>query len=162
MMEKEVIIQQFCLFFKSIGLEVIEETFEETTFLPGLKIRNGALIYCKEKLLHPGDMMHEAGHIAVTVAAERASLNDNVTANDKNKEGEELAVMLWTYAVCLHLKMDPAIVFHEEGYKGESEWLLENFNAKTFIGLPLLVWMGMTAYPVDDTGFPIMVKWLRD
>jgi hypothetical protein len=158
---KDELIEIFCTFLTSIGIEVLEENFEEKTFLPGLKINSGKLILNRKKLLHPGDILHEAGHIAVTIATERMNLNDNVIAGQPDKAGEEMAVLLWTYAACVYLKADPAIVFHEYGYKGASGWLLENYANKNFIGLPLLVWMEMTE-PDIQNGFPKMKKWLRD
>ena len=160
-MEKNELVKLFCTFLTSIGIEVIEKEFEGASFLPGLKIENGRLLLCREKLLFPGDLLHEAGHIAVISKAERNNLSNNLMDNRPGKEGEELAVMLWTYAVCMHLDMDPEIVFHKDGYKGESEWILTNYRNKTFIGLPLLVWMGMTAAQDDTNGFPEMLKWVR-
>lgn len=161
-MEKSQLLKTFCTFLTSIGIEVIEKEFSETSFLPGLKIENGKLIVDQQKLLYPGDLLHEAGHIAVTSAAERSILSDNIMDNRPGKEGEELSAMLWSYAVCLHLKMSPEVVFHKDGYKGDSEWILDNYKNKTFIGLPLLVWMGMTSAQNDINGFPHMTKWLRD
>jgi len=161
-MEKNRFLKTFYAFLTSIGIEVIEKEFSETSFLPGLKIENGKLIVDKQKLLYPGDILHEAGHIAVTAAEERITLSDNIMDGRPGKEGEELAAMLWSYAACLHLKINPEIVFHKDGYKGDSEWILNNYKNKTFIGLPLLVWMGMTSAQNDVNDFPCMTKWLRD
>lgn len=161
-MEKDQLLKLIYSFLTSIGIQLIEKEFEGTSFLPGLKIENGNLLIDKQKLVYPGDILHEAGHIAVTVSAGRNMLNGNVTDNNKAKEGEELAAMLWSYAVCIHLEIDPEIVFHKNGYKGESEWLLDNYRNGKFIGLPLLVWMGMTTGQENNGGFPFMTKWLRD
>ena len=75
----------------------------------------------------------------------------------KEKAGDEMAVLLWSYAACVKLGIPPEIVFHKDGYKGDADWLALNFSNKTYIGLPLLKWMGMTG---DE--FPVMLKWLRD
>ncbi len=156
-LEKDLLIRTLCLFIQEIGIGVFEKEIDENTFLPGLKIQNGSLFFDKAKLLYPGDMLHEAGHIAVTTKSERETLANNVILDKPEKNGDELAVILWTYAACIKMNLPPEIVFHKTGYKGDSEWLLENFKNETFIGLPLLKWMGMTT---DE--FPIMVKWLRD
>jgi hypothetical protein len=160
--EKEQTIKLFCDFLHSIGITTIEKEFDGTSFLPGLKIENGNLLIHREQLLYPGDILHEGGHIAVTIAAGRSSLNDNVIENNPDKEGDEMAVMLWTYAACLHLNIDPAVVFHKDGYKGNADWLVENYMQKTYIGLPLLIWMGLAADQHSENGFPNMIKWLRD
>lgn len=70
--------------------------------------------------------------------------------------------MLWSYAVCLHLKIDPEIVFHKDGYKGSSSWILDNYKNQNYIGLPLLVWMGMTDNKNGNVSFPKMKRWLRE
>lgn len=145
-------------FLTSIGLPVRETSFEKTGFLPGLLIENGELLLDRARLLYPGDVLHEAGHTAVTVAAERPLLGANVTENHPEKEGEEVAVLLWTYAACRHLDIPPVVVFHPDGYKGQSEWLIESFTTGQYIGLPLLVWMGMTT----TESFPTMMRWLRE
>jgi hypothetical protein len=145
-------------FLTSIGLPVREASFEKAGFLPGLLIDKGELLLDRARLLYPGDVLHEAGHIAVTVAAERPLLGANVTENHPEKEGEELAVLLWTYAACCHLDIPPVVVFHPDGYKGSSEWLIESFTTGQYIGLPLLVWMGLTT----TEGFPGMTRWLRE
>ncbi len=144
-------------FIRAIGIDIHRVTLSQDTFLPGILIEHGKLLVDPEKLFYPGDLLHEAGHIAVTSPAERPLLGGNVTANNSQKEGDEIAVLLWTYAACRHLDLDPSVVFHPMGYKGQSEWLIEQFQQKTYIGLPLLVWMQMTT--VDE--FPVMQHWLR-
>lgn len=160
--EKEQWIELFCEFLYSVGIPIKEKEFKGTTFLPGLKIENGCLIINRKTLLYPGDILHEAGHIAVTTTAERNTLNENVTDNRPGSEGEELSAMLWSYAACIHMEIDPEIVFHKDGYKGDSEWILSNYEEKNYIGLPLLVWMGLASHENNENGFPKMIKWLRD
>lgn len=161
-MENEKHYQAIAAFLSTLGIPLREGTVEDGTFLPAMKIENGGIVVDKSKLKFPGDILHEAGHIAVSASEIRPTLNDNVTADDKGREGEELAAMLWSYAACLEMGMNPAIVFHPEGYKGQSDWLLESYGNATYIGLPLLVWMGMTTNPSAGAGFPKMIKWLRD
>jgi hypothetical protein len=151
-------LDQILEFLASIGLPVRETPFDKPGFLPGLLIEKGELLLDRARLLYPGDVLHEAGHIAVTVAAERPLLGANVTENHPEKEGEELAVLLWTYAACRQLAIPPVVVFHPAGYKGQSEWLLENFDSGQYIGLPLLVWMGLAT----TADYPQLVRWLRE
>jgi hypothetical protein len=72
----------------------------------------------------------------------------------------EMAAIGWSYAAAVHLRLDPSVVFHADGYKGGSRSLLENFAAGYYIGLPILVWAGMTA-ATGERPFPFMTRWLR-
>ena len=150
-------IHLFNEFLAEIGIAVKEQEIDGETFLPGLQIENGVLVYDPQKLLYPGDLLHEAGHIAVTEGSKRNILNGNVIEEAPSKGGEEMSVMLWTYAACKKLDIPIETVFHPHGYKGNNEWLMENYENGIFIGLPLLKWMGLT-----NDEFPKMVKWLRD
>lgn len=86
--------------------------------------------------------------------------------DDKIHEGGEMMAIAWSYAVCIHLNIDPHIVFHEHGYKGGGKNIVENFNAGRFFGTPLLQWCGMTIEPKKDIDtdkvFPRMIKWMRE
>jgi hypothetical protein len=79
----------------------------------------------------------------------------------------EVEAILWSYAACLHLELDPVIVFHPDGYRGQAESLLRTFQMGVYPGLSGLVAAGMTLLPVDaerfgEAPFPTMQKWLRD
>ncbi|MGI4864314.1 MAG: hypothetical protein ACRYFZ_10360 [Janthinobacterium lividum] len=154
----ESYLDQMLAFITELGISVREAHFDEPSFLPGIFIENGGLVLDRTELLYPGDVLHEAGHLAVTPTAERLLVQANVTENNPAKEGEEMAVLLWTYAACQLLDIPEEVVFHPAGYKGQSDWLLDNFRSGHYIGLPLLVWMGLTT----TEGFPQMTQWLRE
>lgn len=158
----KTVIDTICSFLSSIGIDVIEGDVPPGTFLPAIEINNGKIIYDPAQLKYPGDLLHEAGHIAVTTAAQRPTLSGNITENDPGKQGDEIAVLLWSYAACLHIGLPPHVVFHADGYKGESDWIVSNFESGQYIGLPLLVWMGLAYDDKHPEGFPKMIKWLRD
>lgn len=145
-------------FLAERGIDAEATTLSDDTFLPGILIHEGRLLIDRQRLRHPGDVLHEAGHIAVTTAAERPFLGGNITENNPEKEGEELAVLLWTYAACLAINLPAEVVFHPGGYKGQSDWLLETFRSGQYPGLPLLVWMGLST----KEEFPRMTRWLRE
>ena len=145
-------------FVREIGLTVREAALPSATFLPGLLIDKGELVVDRRRLRYAGDILHEAGHVAVTAAAERPALGGNITEHHPEKEGEEMAVLAWTYAACRHLQLPPEVVFHPDGYKGQSQWLIQQFDSGFALGLPLLVWMGLTT----QAGFPQMTRWLRE
>lgn len=147
-------------FLTEIGLSVRERPLKDATFLPGIAIERGELVIDREKLTHPGDLLHEAGHLAVKAPSERHSLTGDLEATG----GEEMAAIAWSYAAALHLGIDPSIVFHEEGYKGSSESLIENFESGCGMGVPLLEWFGMTRYQRKDLNgpdYPKMHEWVR-
>ncbi|KAA9332325.1 hypothetical protein F0P96_12670 [Hymenobacter busanensis] len=151
-------INTLLTFVRAIGVEVREASLAGTaTFLPGLLIDAGQLVIDRSRLLHPGDILHEAGHIAVTPAADRPRLGGNITAGHPEKEGEELAVLAWSFAASQALQLPPEVVFHPDGYKGQSAWLIENYERGHYLGLPLLAWMGLTT----ADSFPRMTRWLR-
>jgi hypothetical protein len=147
-------------FIRGIGIDVRAAPLPDPTFLPGLDIRDGAILVDEERLAHPGDMLHEAGHLAVADPAERNA--PKLSPSD----GDEIAASAWSWAALRHLDLDPAIVFHPHGYRGSSRTLIENFAAGRTFGQPLLQYYGMTFEPrqAADSGaapFPHMLRWLR-
>lgn len=150
-------------FLQEIGLEVERCELTEPCFLPGVRVERGRVRIDEARLLYPGDLLHEAGHLAVMTAAERAGRQGDVGAD----LGEEIGAIAWSYAAALHLGIDPAVVFHPDGYRGASQGFLENFSKGRFAGVPLLQWMELTHEPKNAATagvppYPHMVKWLRD
>ena len=114
----------------------------------------------REKLKYPGDVLHEAGHIATTAPSERHSL----TGDLKSDPGDERAAIAWSYAAVVHLRLEPDVLFHGDGYKGDAAHLIESFGAGSCIGVPMLEWYGMTRYQrLDSEGpdYPKMRSWVR-
>lgn len=143
----------------------MDETAAEG-LLPGLSIQKGRIIIRKENLHFPGDLLHEAGHIAVVPSSDRKSLNDQQLAGRTNREAEEMMAIAWSYAACMYLKLPPEFVFHEQGYKGGADYIIDAFQKGNYSGLPILQWLGMTlddkqAKLKNTLAFPHMVKWLR-
>ncbi|HEX8663640.1 MAG TPA: hypothetical protein VF744_06385 [Beijerinckiaceae bacterium] len=148
-------------FVGGIGIPVRKAELDKGTFLPGLGIRYGALLVDEARLLYPGDILHEAGHIAVASPEERGRETLKPT-----KLGDEIAAIAWSYAAVRHLGIDPAIVFHPAGYRGASSGFLSNFAAGRYVGTPLLQWYGMTLEPRQAASegvepYPAMRRWLR-
>jgi hypothetical protein len=144
-------------FLVEIGIAVREEPLSGPTFLPGLTIHRGALVIDESRLLYPGDILHEAGHLAVLTPSARAAADGDVG----DDAGMEMAAIAWSYAAALHIGLDPSVVFHADGYRDASETLLENFAAGRYFGVPILQWAGMTAAS-GARPFPSMQRWLRD
>ncbi len=154
-------------FLSLIGIEVIITERNEAGFLPGLYIEDGKILVDKSSLSYPGDILHEAGHLAVVPYVERSTLSTTSIASRPNREAEEMMAIAWSYAACVHLEIDPSFVFHENGYKGGGATIINNFRLKQYFGLPMLQWTGMAvdeknAALRDIKPFPYMIKWMRD
>lgn len=148
------------MFLTEIGLTIEEADLEEECFVPGLKIHQGKILMDINRMKYPGDLIHEAGHLAVVPEAERASLNGSDIENRPSGDGEEIAALLWSYLACQHLNIPPSFVFHPYGYKGDSEWLVKTFEERNYIGAPLLTWMGIINWDPKENN-PLVVHWLR-
>jgi hypothetical protein len=150
-------------FLVSIGLEVVEGEVGDDCIVPGARIDRGAIVVDAAGLLYPGDLLHEAGHLAVALPTRRASMSGDAEADP----GDEMAAIAWSFAAALHLGLDPAVVFHEGGYRGDSEAIIENFAAGRYFGVPLLQWFGMAFDDVQAAcqgidAYPAMQRWLRE
>jgi hypothetical protein len=148
-------------FLERIGIAVVFETVEGDTFLPAMTVRGGTLVVDPARLKWPGDMLHEAGHIAVTDPMVRPTL-DAVSKDP----GEEMAAIAWSYAAAVELGIDAAIVFHPEGYRGGGATMAEDFSAGHYFGEPMLHYFGMAVIPrhASEQGvppYPHMLRWLR-
>jgi len=99
---------------REIGLSVRLAGVEADSFLPGVTLEPGGLIVDPERLLYPGDLLHEAGHLATMLPANRASTGSNAGSD----MGQEIAAQTWSYAAAVHLGLGPEVVFHFTGYKG--------------------------------------------
>ncbi len=147
-------------FLRSIGLDVRLEPIAGKTFLPGIALMPDGLLVDPTALKYPGDLLHEAGHLATMLPTERAAAT---TAGDDI--GQEIAAQCWSYAAAVHLKLAPEVVFHPDGYHGASRMLIEHYSGSK-VGVPLLQWMGLTldadrAAEQNVLPYPHMNAWLR-
>jgi hypothetical protein len=160
-------LEKVLFFLNTIGIDIIEKELDETTFLPGLCLGANCIYIDFEKLLYPGDILHEAGHLAVTTSSERKLIGTEEMPKDWPTQGDEIGAILWSYAAICHLELPLEFVFHPNGYKNNSDWFISNFSSGNHIGLPFLEWAGLTlsenrAAIEGKKAFPIMQKWLRD
>ena len=159
-------LEKILAFLKEIEIDfyLSDEFFD--SFLKGIKIVNGKLKINPKHLLCLGDILHEAGHLACLPSNLRSQANDNIEESLGEAYTFEMGTILWSVAAASHLKIPLSEIFHGEGYLGQGPWLLEQFSNKNYIGLPLLQWMGLTAF--DDElikdkvlPFPAMLRWVR-
>jgi hypothetical protein len=152
--------ERLAAFVRDIGLPLHAAALPADTFLPGLDIRDGAVVVDATRLAYPGDILHEAGHLAVADPAERNAPRLSPSP------GDEMASIAWSYAALRQLDLDPAIVFHPDGYKGGAAAIIENFEAGRYFGVPLLQLYAMSYEPrrAAEKGvapFPHMLRWVR-
>ncbi|SRR5260221_8498210 len=150
-------------FLRAIGLSVTADTIQDRTFVPGIVIHHGVLVIDAPRLTYPGDLLHEAGHLAVMEPERRRMCHIDVGM----RAAEEMMAIAWSWAAGVHLGLDPSVVFHESGYRGGAQAIIDNFAQGRFIAVPMLQWVGMTADPkraaeLGVAPYPHMLKWLRD
>jgi hypothetical protein len=64
-------LQRMSEFLGSIGIPMVAGRVDVPTSFPGSLIARGSLIVDEEKLIAPGDALHEAAHIALAPADRR-------------------------------------------------------------------------------------------
>jgi hypothetical protein len=149
-------------FLQKIGLTVRLAPLAADTFLPGVTLEPGGLIVDPDRLLYPGDLLHEAGHLATMLPAQRATTGSNAGSD----MGDEIAAQTWSYAAAIHLGLPPETVFHQTGYKGSAQSLIQIYRDGN-AGVPLLQWMDLTldqthAAELSISPYPHMLHWLRE
>ncbi|QKJ28830.1 hypothetical protein HQ865_03345 [Mucilaginibacter mali] len=164
--ERDHIIDKILSFFTTIGLPYQLEPVESGPVMAGLTIKNGVMIIDKERLLYPGDLLHEAGHVATMPPSGRLTMNGMLGKKTDMEQASEIIAQAWSYAACVHLGFDPSLVFHEAGYHGSSKSLIENYSGPCATGVPLLGYYDMThthqqAELLGTQPFPHMVSWIN-
>jgi hypothetical protein len=154
-------------FLRDIGLDISFGEIAGDTFLPGILVKDGGLVIDEAKLRYPGDLLHEAGHLAFAPSAIRSTISGEVVLPDVNAAVVEVQAIAWSYAAAVFLGIDPAVVFHRDGYHGKSEAILFNISIGNILGLPGLSEHGMAYSPsraaeLGVAPFPVMHKWLAD
>lgn len=163
------------------GLEIESGSRYTQSFNPGIWIEAGALVY-DHAVAHPGDLLHEAGHLAVlpscirghangdmdTVApriGEYMAAHPNAFAFPEDPiaramiEGGDSSVIAWAYAAALAAGVDPWLTC-ERGFPEEDDGraALEALQTGTFVGIANLVASGMAE---SRRAFPKMRRWLQ-
>ncbi len=165
--EQMVLFEQAVTFLRSICVPVHFRSFDGGSFLPGISIVNGEIVVNMETLKYPGDILHEAGHIAVVPPADRISLTEESIAKREMRDAEEMMAIAWSYAVCVHLGIEAEFVFHDDGYKGGGSYIADGFKSGQYFGVPMLQWVGMALEKKNEAEpgkpvYPAMLQWLRN
>jgi hypothetical protein len=153
-------------FLGQVGIVVREGDIGSDAFLPGVAIHDGSLVCDRRNLLSPGDLLHEAGHIAVTPACRRAALNGALDTESAEPYGGETEAIAWSWAALVHLQLPAEILFHEQGYRGQSPALALSYTMGVYPGAHGLAQAGMTRVGTEARRaglrvYPHMLRWLR-
>lgn len=148
---------------ETVGIPVQWGPVTDGLLLPGIWIENAGLTIDTDRLLFAGDVLHEAGHLAVMAPGDRAAARGTLPEDG----GQEIAALTWSYAMALEFDLPLDVVFHD-AFKANGPWLRKTFSEGCILGQPLLQYWQMTrmagAEPHFDglPAFPKMGKWLRD
>jgi hypothetical protein len=147
-------------FLDFIGIPVVVGEIGDS-ILASMTVRHGTIVVDPNIPVWPGDLLHDAGHVAMTEPTMRRE-RDRVS----DDPAEEMGAIAWSVAAAGEIGVPLETVFHEAGYKGSSQTSIDSFCADPMIGVPFLAWLGMTAEPrrAAESGipaFPVMQRWLR-
>lgn len=159
-------LEAILTFLREIGISASEGVVPPDSFLPGIRVAHGALVFDRDSLAWAGDLLHEAGHIAVTPASLRPTLDDLLAASSAVPHAGEAEATAWAYAAIVHLKLPPSVLFHAGGYHGNSAGLITTFSCGVYPGAFGLSEAGMTlignaAQTAGVAPYPHMSRWLR-
>lgn len=161
------ILDTILAFLDGIHLPAGEGPVPADSVLPGIRLVCGTLVYDRAALRWPGDLLHEAGHVAVTPAALRPVLSDALEVPVGAPHSGEAEATAWAYAATVHLRLPPAVLFHDGGYRGHSAGLIRSFGCGVYPGAFGLAQAGMTLVGADARlagvpPYPRMTRWLRE
>jgi len=153
------LVGRIVAFLRQVGIPVEVTTLDHETFLPGVAVAGAGLRVDPARLAWPGDLLHEAGHVAVGDPDRR----DQGVSDDP---GEEMAALAWSFAAATHMGLDASVPFHEGGYRGGGGTLVEMFSQGGYVGVPMLAMWGLTVEPhrakaTGERPFPHMLAWRR-
>ncbi|HTW85178.1 MAG TPA: hypothetical protein VMD91_14005 [Candidatus Sulfotelmatobacter sp.] len=145
-------IDAIAAFVRALGLPMRFGASAAEAVMAGVALESGTLVVDRERV-QPGDVLHEAAHLALLPAAERPAAHGRLDS----APAEEMAALAWSYAAAVRLGIDANVVFHEHGYRGAGTSIAEAFARGGGPGVPLLVWLAMC----EPSAFPVMRAWLN-
>lgn len=154
-------------FVRSIGIEVKHGSVPDNPLIPGIRVQHGVMLIDENNLTYPGDILYQAGRIAILPATERDAYHGEDHKDNNWEAAQAMAAMCWAWAALTHLQIAPEVVFHNGGYKGQSTQIIQGYQSGAFMGLPIMQMYEMAYEPHQATArglqaFPFMYKWTND
>jgi hypothetical protein len=147
----------------SVGIDVDRRVIAVPGAVPGVTLGGGGLVVDPSGPAHVGDLLHEAGHLALLPPSVRARAEGRL--DDSWGTEMEAGAICWSVAAAWHLGLDLRAILHDHGYRGAGSRLASTFEAGVFPGLPLLIDAGLAhaprSAPVGAPAYPAMIRWLR-
>lgn len=165
-------------FLNSIGIRCLERK-GSTGFLEGCKIVNGEIHYDTE-VCTPSNLLHEAGHIAITPSETRHLLDGDVdTWFDKVEarieilsdtlgpddplmraylQASECEATAWAYAAGKAAGLDPEIIIMDHEYDGSGDAVRAGLESNAYAGINGLRAGGFIS-SVEE--YPRLQRWLQ-
>ncbi len=97
-------------FLDEIKLLASEGVVPPDSCLPGIRVSRGMLVFDRATLRWPGDLLHEAGHIAVTPSSLRAALDDALDSSDSVPHAGEAEATAWAYVAIVRAQAGMTLV----------------------------------------------------
>ncbi len=112
------------------------------------------------RLAWPGDLLHEAGHVAVGDPLSPDAAGRPTIPARRWRPSPGPAPRRWNWA------SRRTSSFHAGGYRGGAKALIENFAEGGYVGVPMLAMWGLTCEPhrakaMGEPGYPHMLAWRR-
>lgn len=182
-MRDHQVLPAILAFLDDIGLWAEIGSVPEDAFLPGLLIRDGGLVIDPEACLCAGDVLHEAGHLAILPSRLRPSVGGNVEACLERLRathpadptdpawacvgiGGDTPAIAWSFAAALAVGLPTPAIFIQEGYQAQAGAnpmaLHDQLVMGVFPGILHLARAGLTDSPLAAPGpmtFPRMRRW---
>lgn len=157
---RDPLVTKLAEFVLGIGIDVQARPIDWKTQFPGLEVTAGVVLVDEARLIHPGNILHEAGHIAVHDPATRP------LSKFAPSRGEELGALAWSYAAIVELGLNSELIFYPGSYHGWATSLIENFAEGRYLGVPMLQRYGMAldSRSAAERGvepYPHMLRWIR-
>jgi hypothetical protein len=165
-------------FLRQIGVPLKESPAPQETFLPGVWIENSCLHYDRCHLSSVGDLLHEAGHWAITPSSFRqywsvvdfylpsgkfpSPLLPNGKENSvcvKLLNGCEQAVIAWSYAAAIATGIDPRRMHLPPHYDGYWNKVCTSLELGCHSGINNLSHVGLLSCQL---AFPKLTRWIQE
>lgn len=142
-------------FLNDIGLEArMVDQLGAPSFLKDVCIDHGTLQFTENALV--GDLLHDAGHLAVIPARFRIQMHGNLYKSFreilKNLDhmdpedpeavallnGDDLAATAWGWACGRHLDIDPQVIITPESFGHEGDHIRRMLSMNSYFGIQAL------------------------